>query len=108
MTGASRAGFARPPRSEPAQASAREWVERTVARYPQLTPDELDHLLAWFKAASALDVGLLASNEEVHHAYLAFRRDHVDRFTWGDAVRAGLFVLFFGGGVAAILALGAS
>ena len=108
MTNASRAGLARPPRIEPAQPSAREWVERTVAGYPHLTPDELDHLLAWFKAASALDVGLLASNEEVHHAYLAFRRDHVDRFTWEDAVRAGLFVLFFGGGVMAILALAAN
>ena len=108
MTSASRAGLARPPRSEPAQPRARAWAERTVARYPQLAPDELDHLVAWFRAASALEVGLLASNEEVHHAYLAFRRDHVDRFTWGDAVRAGLLVLFFGGGVAAILALGAS
>jgi len=77
-----------------------------VARYPHLTPDELDHLLGWFKAASALDVGLVASNEEVHDAYVAFREDHVDRFTWGDAVRAGLFILFFGGGVATLLALG--
>jgi hypothetical protein len=108
MTSPSLAGFAQPPRIEPAQPSAREWVERTVARYPHLTPDELDHLLGWFKAASALDVGLVASNEEVHDAYVAFREDHLDRFTWGDAVRAGLFVLFFGGGVAAILALGTS
>ena len=108
MTSPSFAGFAQPPRIEPAQPSAREWVERTVARYPHLTPDELDHLLGWFKAASALDVGLVASNEEVHDAYVAFREDHVDRFTWGDAVRAGLFVLFFGGVVTAILALGAN
>ena len=108
MTRASLARFAQPPRIEPAQPSAREWVERTVARYPHLTPDELDHLVGWFKAASALDVGLVASNEEVHHAYVAFREDHLDRFTWGDAVRAALFVLFFGGVAAAIIALGAN
>jgi hypothetical protein len=108
MTGASLAGSAQPPRTELAQPSAREWVERTVARYPHLTPNELDHLVGWFKSASALDVGLVASDEEVRHAYVAFRKDHLDRFTWRDAVRAGLFVLFFAGVTAAIVALGAN
>jgi hypothetical protein len=108
MTRASLGGSAQPPRTELGQRSAKEWVERTLARYPHLTPDELDHLVGWFKAASALDVGLVASNEEVHHAYVAFREDHLDRFTWADAVRAGLFALFFGGVAAAIIALGAN
>jgi hypothetical protein len=108
MTSSTFAGVDQPPEIEPAQPAAREWVERTVARYPHLTPDEVDHLVGWFKAAPGLDVGLVASNEEVHHPYVAFREDHLDRLTFEDAVRTGLFVLLFGGVVAAIGVLGAN
>ena len=80
-----------------------KWVESTLARYPDVTADELTHLVGWFKVASALDVGLMASNEVLHDAYVAFRKEHLDRFTWGDLVRAVLFILFFGGGATAII-----
>jgi hypothetical protein len=91
---------------EDSAPSAREWVERTLARYPDVSPEELRYLLGWFKAASALDVGLVASNEHVHDAYRALREAHLDRFTWRDLARAVLFVLFFGGIASGIVALG--
>ena len=88
--------------------SANDWVVRTMARYPNVTSEEIDSLRGWFQAASAVDVGLVASNAETHAAYLAFRKAHVDRFTFADLLRAALFVFFFGGTVAVILAMAAS
>jgi hypothetical protein len=93
-------------RAECPQLSSKEWVERTLARYPHITPEELNYLRGWFAAASALDIGLVASNEGLYDAYVAFREDHLDRFTSGDLGRAFLFVVFFGGIATAVLALG--
>ena len=87
---------------------ARDWVERTIGRYPNISREEIASLRGWFEAASALDVGLVASNADTHAAYLAFRKEHLDRFTPADLLRAAVFVLIFGGSVAAILVMGAS
>ncbi|HTM95206.1 MAG TPA: hypothetical protein VL100_05250 [Croceibacterium sp.] len=108
MMVSARAAIAKPLPVEPAADPSQVWVERTVARYPRVTPDELRRLLAWFDAASALEVGLVASNAEPNSAYRAFRAQHLDRFTRWDAFRAAMFILFFGGGIAAIVALGTS
>ena len=88
------------------QSSANQWVEQTLIRYPDVSEDELQRLIAWFKVASALDVGLVASNDRLHDAYAALCEEHLDRFTWSDLVRAFLFVLVFGGGIVGIILLG--
>jgi hypothetical protein len=69
-------------------------------RLAGLGVDAIWLLGVWERSPAGLAIAnrneeLVASNEEVHDAYVAFREDHVDRFTWGDAVRAGLFILFF-------------
>ena len=76
------------------RAERRARAEELLARYPGLAPDELAHLHRWFaREASALDMGLVASNEAVADRYAQYRRDHIDRFkpidiVWGLAFGA--------------------
>ena len=53
-----------------------------LQRYSSLTNDELAELKNWFlHKASALDVGLIASEHDILPSYRAFRRQHLDRVT---------------------------
>jgi hypothetical protein len=74
-------------------AARRACIERTLANYPNLDSQAVADVRHWFrKEASALDVALLATNQDLAEAYRRFRADHVDRLTRGDIVRAILFV----------------
>ncbi|MFC3101723.1 hypothetical protein [Altererythrobacter lauratis] len=71
------------------RAERRARAEELLARYPGLAPDELAHLHRWFShEASALDVGLIASNEAVAERYRLYRRDHIDLLRPIDLVHA--------------------
>jgi len=74
----------------------RAHVEALPAGYPDVTPEEHGMLVTYFKReANALDVGLIASNEQIGRGYARFRADHLDRFTWADLAKgiAGTAVL---------------
>ncbi|WP_226019074.1 hypothetical protein [Novosphingobium sp. FKTRR1] len=74
----------------------RSHVESLLGAYPDVTPDELALLQRWFRSqASALDVAMVACNEQISAGYRQFRRDHIDRFTWSDVAKgfAGAAVL---------------
>jgi hypothetical protein len=75
------------------QDAQRVRIEHLLARYPELEKDEIDRLVRWFrKEASAYDVAILASNEDLRSAYGLFRRHHIDRLTARDIANAILFV----------------
>ncbi|MBC2670251.1 hypothetical protein ACFOON_04020 [Novosphingobium piscinae] len=74
--------------SEAARAARRADIERALARYPHLNPAALAELTNYFTTeASALDVGLIASNPDVTAAYCQFRADHLDRLRLADWLR---------------------
>jgi hypothetical protein len=78
-------------------------AEALLARYPELGSEELAGLLHWYRReASAMDVGLLASNEDIRDRYRAFRRDHVERFSLKDKLVGGLLLAGAAAGIAAI------
>ena len=65
--------------SEAARAARRAEIERALARYPHLTAEGLAELTDYFERdASALDVGLIASNPAIADRYREFRATHVD------------------------------
>lgn len=75
------------------RAVRRACIERTLADYPEIEKEDLAEVLHWFrKEASALDVALLASSQDIADAYRRLRADHLDRMTLGDVTRATLFV----------------
>ena len=58
----------------------RAHIEAALSRYPHIEPDTLADLLHWFRdEASALDVGMLASDPRLTLPYQAFKADHLDR-----------------------------
>ena len=64
-------------------------VERLLAHYPALSERELAEVTHWFeREASALDVALVASNEEIREGYRRFRAEQVDPLTLADCARA--------------------
>ena len=64
-------------------------VERLLARYPALSERELAEVTHWFeREASALDVALVASNEDIREGYRRFRADQIDPLTFADLARA--------------------
>ena len=66
----------------------RAHAEALLADYPHIDADELALLVRYFRReANALDVGMIASNDEIAQGYARFRKDYIDRFTWGDAAR---------------------
>lgn len=78
--------------SETARAARRAEIERALARYPHLTPEGLAELTDYFERdASALDVGLIASNPAIADRYREFRATHVDPLRPRDWVRGALF-----------------
>lgn len=70
----------------------RAHVEALLTSYPDVTPQERDLIVNWFRRdASALDVALVASNPAAQRGYRKFRSDHIDRFTMKDMARALIF-----------------
>jgi hypothetical protein len=72
-------------KTEAARARRRAQIESALARYPHLSPEGVKELSDYFaREASALDVGLIASNEAIAAPYRAFRAAHVDPLRWRD------------------------
>lgn len=70
----------------------RAHVEALFSAYPDVTPEERELLVNWFRNdATALDVALVASNPAAERGYRRFRAQHVDRFTFKDMGRALAF-----------------
>lgn len=68
-------------------------IAALLSRYPDLPAAELERVHHWFrKGASALDLGLLASDSTVAPQYRAYRNDHYDRIKPADYARAAIFV----------------
>ena len=68
-------------------------IAAILARYPDLTDAELQRVLRWFRTeATAMDVAMLASEEDIAPQYRQFRRDHVDRFDLRDLRNAAVFL----------------
>jgi hypothetical protein len=67
------------------RAEQRAHAAALLSRYPDLTDAELKELHAWFaKGATALDLGLLASEPDI--------AEHYDRIKPADLGRAALFI----------------
>lgn len=63
----------------------REEMAQLLAKYPGLENDKLAELLHWFrKEASALDQGLIGSDDKLSVAYQALKKDHIDRLNGAD------------------------
>jgi hypothetical protein len=74
-------------------ADERARIAALLTQYPELPAGELDRIHHWFrKGASALDLGMLASDPHVAPQYRAYRADHYDRITPADYLRAAAFV----------------
>jgi hypothetical protein len=72
----------------PDRAAQRAQVEAALADYPHIGDDRLAALIRWFrKEASALDVGMIASNDAIAEPYRKFRADHIDPLTGTDMVK---------------------
>lgn len=66
-------------------AERRTHIETVLAHYPAISEDELALLIRWFKRdATALDVGMISSNPDVHDAYVQFRSAHLDKLRVKD------------------------
>lgn len=86
--------------TEAARARRRAQIESALARYPHLSPEGLKELTDYFAdEASALDVGLIASNEAIAAPYRAFRARHIDPLRPKDWLFGTMFAL----AVAAVL-----
>jgi hypothetical protein len=74
-------------------ADERAQIAALLACYPELPAGDLDRVHHWFrKGATALDLGLLASDPAVAPQYRAYRADHYDRIKPADYTRAAIFV----------------
>lgn len=83
-------------------AGRRAHAEALLARYPSVSADELTDLLHWFrKEATALEIGLIASDPALADPYRQFSARHIDKLTAVDAIRA----LIFAAALLAVLAL---
>lgn len=86
--------------SDTERARRRAAIERALARYPHLSPEGLAELTDYFhREASALDLGLIACNEDIREPYRRFRADHIDPLKPRDWLRG----LAFAGAVAAVV-----
>lgn len=69
----------------PAGADPLARVIALLQQYPDVSDHELGELKTWFhRQASALDVGILASREEIAGSYARFREEHIDKFRGKD------------------------
>jgi hypothetical protein len=84
-------------------------IEAAIANYPRLTSDQLDDVLFWLKhEATALEVGLLASDPVLAGNYRRLRLDHLDRLNRDDALHAAAVVGTVAAAVGGIVYLAAS
>lgn len=75
-------------------ADERARIAALLTRYPELPADDLDRIHRWFhKGATALDLGLLASDPGVAERYRAYRADHYDRIKPADIGRAAMVIV---------------
>jgi len=81
-------------------ADRRAHIESELARYPHVDAETLADLLHWFrKEASALDVGMIASDPKLSAAYQKFKADHIDRFRGADLFWAAVFIMVVVGSI---------
>ena len=94
------AANASPERASPAL----DRIEGLLARYPDLSEDDLGHLRRWFvREASALDVAMVASNETIREGYRRFRAEQVDPLTLADMARTAAFTAIAVAAIGAML-----
>lgn len=75
-------------------ADRRAHIESELARYPYVDAQALADLLHWFRReASALDVGLIASDPKLSTAYQKLKADHLDRIRGADLLWAAVFIV---------------
>jgi hypothetical protein len=87
-------------------ADPRARATALLSRYPDLSEQELGELEHWFrKDASALDVGLLASDPGIATQFRAYRNRHHDRFTLRDILLAVAFLAIATAAVGAMLVM---
>jgi hypothetical protein len=66
-------------------AGRRDHIITLLGKYPRLESADLNELLHWFRTeASALDVGLIASDPRLAESYEALKKDHLDKVTVAD------------------------
>lgn len=71
----------------------RDRITTLLAQYPRLESDDLAELLHWFrKEASALDVGLIASDPRLAMSYEGLKKDHLDQLTGADLLWVTILV----------------
>ncbi|VWX54819.1 hypothetical protein [Novosphingobium sp. 9U] len=88
------------------RAEERARVAALLASYPEMPSGDLEQVHAWFRrGASALDLGLLASDPVIAPQYRAYRADHYDRISGGDYARAAVFIALAVAALAAIAVL---
>jgi hypothetical protein len=86
-------------------ADERAHVAALLTRYPDLPDSDLDRIHQWFRrGASALDLGLMASDPQVAPHYRAYRADYYDRIKPADWFKATVCV-GIAIGVVALIAL---
>lgn len=81
-------------KTEAARARRRAQIESALARYPHLSPEGLKELVDYFRReASALDVGMIASNEAIAGPYRQFRVEQIDPLRPRDWLYGVLFAV---------------
>ena len=74
-------------------AQRRAFVEDLLVRYPVIESNELEDLKRWFgKEATALEVGLIASDPSLARAYRRFADEHIDPLSKIDLLHAALTI----------------
>lgn len=77
-----------------AAQARRTHVATLLGNYPAIRKEELAMLLRWFRhEASALEVGMLASEPSIARGYTQFRRDYLDRIRPREALVMGAMAL---------------
>ncbi len=87
----------------PAGAERLARMSALLQRYPDVSHHELGELKTWFKRqASALDIGILASQEEIGSSYALLREEHIDKFAGKDIAAIAAVVIALAGIIASI------
>jgi hypothetical protein len=76
-----------------ASTERRARIEAALAEYPHIDEQTLAELIHWFrKEASALEVGLIASDPRLAERYRLFKAAHLDRLRGADLLWAAVLV----------------
>ena len=77
----------------PCSAQRRAFIESLLRRYPIVESNELNEMKRWFhKEATALEVGLIASDPSLARTYRQFADEHIDPLTPIDLLYATMAV----------------